>query len=35
MPLGPEADVLENFRSAEDTSIGEMGGTSLNAERMW
>jgi len=26
--------VLEDFRSAEDTSAGETGGTSLNAGRM-
>ena len=34
MPLEPGADVLEDFRSAEDTSDGKTGGTSLNAGRM-
>jgi len=34
MPLGAGADVLEDFRSAEDTSAGVTGGTSLNAGRM-
>jgi len=34
MPLGPGADVLEDFRSAEDTSAGRTGGTSLNAGRI-
>jgi len=34
MPLGPGADVLEDFRSADDTSDGETGGTFLNAGRM-
>jgi len=34
MPLGPGADVLEDFRSAEDTSDGKTGGTSINAARM-
>ena len=34
IPLGPGADVLEDFRSAEDTSAGETGGTFLNAGRM-
>jgi len=34
IPLGPGADVLEDFRSAEDTSAGITGGTSLNAGRL-
>ena len=34
MPLGPGAEVLEDFRSVEDTSAGEMGGRSLNAGSM-
>ena len=34
MPLGPGADLLEDFRSTEDTSDGKTGGTSLNAGRM-
>jgi len=34
MPLGPGADVLEDFQSAEETSEGKIGGTSLNAGRM-
>jgi len=34
MPLGPGADVLEYFQSAEDTSDGKTGGTSLNAGRI-
>jgi len=34
MPLGPGADVLEDFQSAEDTSAGRTGGTSLNAGRI-
>jgi len=34
MPLGPGAEVLENFRSPEDTSDGRTKGTSLNAGRM-
>ena len=34
MPLGPGADVLEDFQSAEDTSDGKTWGTSLNAGRM-
>jgi len=34
MPLGPGADVLEDFQTAEDTSDGKTGGTSLNAGRM-
>jgi len=34
MPLGPGADVLEDFRCAEDTSDGKTGGTSLNTGRM-
>jgi len=34
MPLGPGADVLEDFRSTEDTSEGKTGGISLNAGRM-
>jgi len=34
IPLGPGADVLEDFRSVEDTSAGKTGGTSLNAGRM-
>jgi len=34
MPLGPGSDVLEDFRSAEDTSECKTGGTSLNTRRM-
>ena len=34
MPLVPGADVLEHFRSTEDTSDGKTGGTSSNAGRM-
>jgi len=34
MPLGPRADVLEDFCSAEDTSAGETGGRSSNAGRI-
>jgi len=34
MPLGSGAEVLEDFRSAEDTSNGETGETSLNAVSM-
>jgi len=34
MPLGPGAEVLDDFRSAEDTSAGRTGGTSLNAGRI-
>jgi len=34
VPLGPGADVLEDFQSAEDTSDGKTWGTSLNAGRM-
>jgi len=34
MPLGPGAEVLEDFRSVEDTSDDEIGGTSLNAGSM-
>jgi len=34
IPLGPGADVLEDFRSSEDTSAGEIGGTFLKAGRM-
>ena len=34
MPLGPGADVLEDFRSAEDTSAGRTGRTSLNTGRI-
>jgi len=34
MPLGLGADVLEDFRSAEDSSDGKTGGTSLNAGRI-
>jgi len=34
MPHGPGAHVLEDYRSAEDTSDGKTGGTSLNAGRI-
>ena len=34
MRLGPGADVLEDFRSTEDTFDRKTGGTSLNAGRM-
>jgi len=34
MPLGPGAEVLGDFRSAEDSSAGKTGGTSLNAGRI-
>jgi len=34
MPLRPGAEVLEDFRSTEDTSDGKTGGTSLEAGRM-
>jgi len=34
MPLGPEADVIEDFRYAEDTSNSKTGGMSLNAGRI-
>ena len=34
IPLGPGAEVLEDFRSAEDTSAGKTGGTSLKAGRI-
>jgi len=34
MPLVPGANVLEDFRSAEDTSDGKTGGMSLNTRRM-
>jgi len=34
MPLGSGADVLEDYRSAEDTSDGKTGGTSLHAGRI-
>ena len=34
MPVGPGADVFEDFRSAEDTSDGKTGGRSFNAGRM-
>ena len=34
MPLGPGADVLEDFPSVEDTFEGKRGRTSLNAGRM-
>jgi len=34
MPLGPGADVLEDFRSAEDTWAGRTARTSLNSGRI-
>jgi len=34
MPLGPGADVLEDLRSADDTSADRTGGMSLNAGRI-
>jgi len=34
MPLGPGADVFEDIRSAEDSSKGKTGGSSLNTGRM-
>jgi len=34
MPLGPGAEVFEDYRSTKDTSDGKTGGTSSNARMM-